>query len=162
MPDDTFATVVANTPLVSIDLVLRSGDGEVLMGRRRNRPAQGSWFVPGGRIRKDERIAEAFERIGRDELGLTLNLRQARFLGVFEHLYPDSFPDPQTSTHYVVMAFELKDVAGPGTSLRGADDQHAEFRWVRPGGPYDEAGVHPHCRPYLEPVSSVTVPGALS
>ncbi|WP_082016616.1 NUDIX domain-containing protein [Cupriavidus sp. IDO] len=38
---------------------------------RRNPPAQDSWFVPGGRIRKDEPIAAALRRLLQEELGLT-------------------------------------------------------------------------------------------
>ena len=43
---ETFKTVVASTPLVSIDLIVRNRQGQVLLGLRTNRPAQGGWFVP--------------------------------------------------------------------------------------------------------------------
>ena len=33
------------------------------MGWRENEPAKGTWFVPGGHHRKDEKIADAFDRI---------------------------------------------------------------------------------------------------
>lgn len=46
--NDTFLGVVASTPLVSIDLVVQSEHGELLLGHRLNRPAQGFWFVRGG------------------------------------------------------------------------------------------------------------------
>ncbi|MBJ6922853.1 GDP-mannose mannosyl hydrolase, partial [Vibrio cholerae] len=42
----TFKTVVASTPLVSMDLIVRNRYGQVLLGLRTNRPAQGFWFVP--------------------------------------------------------------------------------------------------------------------
>jgi colanic acid biosynthesis protein WcaH len=88
---DELAGVVKKTPLVSIDLVVKNNRGEILVGLRKNEPARGFWFVPGGRILKDERIAEAFARIGHDELGIDLAFEDARFLGVFEHLYPNNF-----------------------------------------------------------------------
>jgi colanic acid biosynthesis protein WcaH len=44
---------------VSVDLVLVRDGREVLLGLRTNRPAQGSWFVPGGRILKNEKRADA-------------------------------------------------------------------------------------------------------
>ncbi len=46
---DTFKTIIDTTPLVSIDLLLRNAQGQILVGKRVNRPAQGFWFVPGGR-----------------------------------------------------------------------------------------------------------------
>ena len=44
----TFQTIIGATPLVSIDLIVKKAKGEVLLGYRTNRPAQGDWFVPGG------------------------------------------------------------------------------------------------------------------
>jgi colanic acid biosynthesis protein WcaH len=49
---DEFAQVVRNTPLVSIDLIIRDPDQYVLVGFRTNEPAKGKWFVPGGVVRK--------------------------------------------------------------------------------------------------------------
>jgi colanic acid biosynthesis protein WcaH len=59
---DTFKTVIASTPLVSIDLVVTNQNGEALLGKRLNRPAKDFWFVPGGRILKEESLAAAFRR----------------------------------------------------------------------------------------------------
>ena len=67
-----FATVVRSTPLVSIDLIVENAQGEYLLGKRTNRPAQGFWFVPGGRVQKDETLADAFARLTQAELGLSL------------------------------------------------------------------------------------------
>ena len=60
---DEFAVVVEKAPLVSIDLIIENHRGQILLGMRTNEPAKDYWFVPGGRILKDERIAEAFERL---------------------------------------------------------------------------------------------------
>lgn len=38
---NTFQTIVQHTPLVSIDLIIKNAQGQVLLGRRNNRPAQG-------------------------------------------------------------------------------------------------------------------------
>ncbi|ELL8702496.1 GDP-mannose mannosyl hydrolase, partial [Escherichia coli] len=49
---EDFATVVRSTPLVSLDFIAENSRGEFLLGKRTNRPAQGYWFVPGGRVQK--------------------------------------------------------------------------------------------------------------
>lgn len=41
-----FKTIVANTPLISIDLIIFDKTGKALLGQRHNRPAQNCWFVP--------------------------------------------------------------------------------------------------------------------
>src|SRR5215470_19571971 len=83
-----FESVVRLTPLVAIDLVIRSPEGRVLVGRRIHEPAKDVFFVPGGRITKNETLAAAFRRISREELGVELQLDGARFLSVNEHIYP--------------------------------------------------------------------------
>ncbi|WP_156484218.1 NUDIX domain-containing protein, partial [Kluyvera intermedia] len=72
LSQQAFATVVESTPLISIDLIVENEQGEILLGKRTNRPAQGYWFVPGGRVQKDESLADAFARLTEAELGLSL------------------------------------------------------------------------------------------
>ena len=145
----TFQTVVASTPLVAIDLVVRNGRGEVFLGLRVNRPAYGVWFVPGGRIRTNESLDSAFRRITQDELGRPFERATARLLGVFEHFYEDSVfanagfgPD----THYVVLSYclELDD-----STLQPPAEQHQQYRWW----PQDElrfsSRVHENTRAYF-------------
>jgi colanic acid biosynthesis protein WcaH len=124
---ETFLKIVKLTPLVSIDLIILNENDEVLLGYRKNRPAKDSWFVPGGKILKDERIPAAIRRISHTELGLELDPLLARFKGVYEHLYPDNFAGRDgISTHYVVLANEFH--LPPGALVLG-DDQHSELRW---------------------------------
>lgn len=142
------AEVVRNAPLVSIDLVVKNRRGQILVGLRKNEPAKGYWFVPGGRILKDERVPEAFERIARDELGIKLTFPDARFLGVFEHLYPNNFTEEQEfSTHYVVLAYEVRTGEA---SHNLPDEQHSEYKWLSNESLAKEGNVHPYTRRYFD------------
>ena len=67
--EDDFAQVVRLAPLVSIDLIIRDPIQDVLVALRTNEPAKGFYFVPGGRICKDETIQAAFIRILKVETG---------------------------------------------------------------------------------------------
>ena len=69
MDSTLFLKVIDAAPLVFIDLIIRNPISEVLLGKRLNRPVQGFGFVPGGRIPKNERIAEVLERIPAVEIG---------------------------------------------------------------------------------------------
>src|SRR5262245_34477115 len=105
---EQFAHIVRYAPLVSIDLIIRDPQACVLVGLRRNEPAKNHYFVPGGRIKKNEMIASAFARILQAETGLTFGLERARLVGVFEHIYPTNrFEHEDYGTHYVVLAYEL-------------------------------------------------------
>jgi colanic acid biosynthesis protein WcaH len=103
-----FSKVIEHTPLVSIDLIIRNREGQVLLGQRINKPAQGDWFVPGGRILKNEFLSEAFKRLTLQELGKEFAIEQANLLGHYEHFYNDNVFGDDFSTHYVVIAYFIE------------------------------------------------------
>lgn len=146
---EVFQTVVANTPLISIDLIVRDSTGRVLLGYRRNRPAQFSWFVPGGRIAKGEPIAQAFARLTQLELGLDLPLVESSYLGLYEHFYDDSAVASGVTTHYVVNAFSLL-LDQKGELLDLPKDQHSEYRWLTVDELLEDDAVHLHTKWYFQ------------
>jgi len=109
LPDETFKSIIQHTPLISIDLIVRNEQGEVLLGKRINAPAKGYWFVPGGRVRKNETLDDAFVRLVKEELGIESGVTRAdaKFLGMFEHFYDDYVFGNDVSTHYIVLAHEI-------------------------------------------------------
>ena len=123
---EDFATVVRSTPLVSLDFIVENSRGEFLLGKRTNRPAQGYWFVPGGRVQKDETLEAAFERLTLAELGLRLPITAGQFYGVWQHFYDDNFSGSDFTTHYVVLGFRIR-VAEEELLL--PDEQHDDYRW---------------------------------
>ncbi|WP_107852227.1 GDP-mannose mannosyl hydrolase [Oceanimonas marisflavi] len=147
---NTFKTVVASTPLVSIDLVVENEQGEILLGKRLNRPAQGLWFVPGGRIQKNETLDAAFIRLTTEELGLPLERSHARLLDVYEHFYNDSVFEPgpdAPSTHYVVLGYHI--VLPAGQSFAPPAAQHGEYQWWPVEAMQTSNKVHANTRAYL-------------
>lgn len=147
LDSNTFATIVQNTPLISIDLIIRNSDGEVLLGRRLNAPARGFWFIPGGRIYKDETMADAFARILHDETELTRTINDAAFLGIFEHFYDDSAMNPYISTHYIVLAYEI--TADIDLSIL-PHAQHGDYRFVSVDQLMNDPHVHTHVKLYFQ------------
>ena len=144
---ETFLRVVELTPLVSIDLIVFNDAGKVLLGYRRNQPAKDCWFVPGGKILKDERIYDAIRRISRSELGLELDPAQAKFKGVYEHLYPDNFAGVEgITTHYIVLAHEF---ALPEDARINGDEQHTELRWWEVADLLASPDVHDNTKAYF-------------
>lgn len=129
LSDETFKSVIQHTPLISIDLVVRNEQGEVLLGKRVNAPAKGYWFVPGGRVRKNETLDDAFVRLVREELGIESGITRAdaKFLGVFEHFYDDCVFGDDVSTHYIVLGYEIQLVKIP--VLKTLTNQHSCYKW---------------------------------
>lgn len=137
LPRAEFIQLLQTSPLVSIDIVAQDMDGRVLTGWRTNAPARDTWFVPGGRLRKDETFAAALARISAYELGVELTQADVSFMGVYQHIYPDNAPGVAgLSTHYVVIACSVT-LEPRGLCLDPG--QHSETRWFT----VDELLAHP-------------------
>lgn len=147
LPNETFKSVIQHTPLISIDLIVRNEQGEVLLGKRVNAPAKGYWFVPGGRVRKNETLDDAFVRLVHEELGIEAGMirADAKFLGVFEHFYKDCVFGDDLETHYIVLGYEL--------SLKMhnilPEIQHQDYQWIHKSKLLDNKDVHQFTKDYF-------------
>lgn len=148
LPDEVFKGVVAVTPLISIDLVVKNSRNEILLGKRINQPAQGYWFVPGGRVLKGESLSDAFQRLCDIEIGMKFLLSQGSFLGVYEHFYADSvFGQSGLTTHYVVLAYLIQI---DNDQLPLVFTQHEQFAWWSLEDVLKSSAVHEYSREYLK------------
>jgi colanic acid biosynthesis protein WcaH len=141
--------LIDHAPLVSIDLLVRNGEGQLLVGLRRNAPAAGTYFVPGGRIEKGLSHEQALREIAERELGWHgVEWDDGKVEGIFTHSYGDNaLGVPGVSTHYVVIAYGLR--AEEESELR-ADAQHAHFTWVDADSAEAlQPPVHPYTLAYL-------------
>lgn len=144
--------MIKNSPLASIDLIVRDFDDRILLGRRINEPAKGMWFVPGGRIHKNESVDEAFTRISLSELGIEYRRSQSRFIGVFENIYDTNFLEkPNIGTHYVVLAYEIRPSILPA---KPPMTQHNEFRCFAKDEAISDSQVHRYVVPYYSESNS--------
>ncbi len=148
---DDFATLVRLGPLVSIDLIVHApgsapGSERILVGYRNNEPAKGWWFVPGGSIKKGERLATAFARLTRAELGVEMPIERASFRGVYEHLYDTNITQAGGfGTHYIVLAHDVR-LDRPIEHL--PNDQHGAYRWLTPAEILADPRVHGNTKAY--------------
>ncbi len=142
LDDITFKTIIDSAPLISIDILLKK-DGKMLLGKRINKPAQGYFFSMGGRVNKNEAIANAMARIAKNELNIELKYIP-KFIGVFEHFYDDSIYKV-VSTHYVNLAYEyeVKEVLSLPT------EQHDEYRWFTIDELLQSVQVHKYVKDYF-------------
>jgi len=147
---ETFKCIVKNTPLISIDFLVKK-DNKYLLGKRVNEPAKGYYFTIGGRIFKNEKISDAQKRILQQELNLSLatNRLSLKFIGIFEHFYNTSIFGSDVSTHYINMAyildlncdFEIKNIPF---------DQHNEYIWLSEEEILKREDVHKYVKDYFK------------
>ncbi|HSG60784.1 MAG TPA: NUDIX domain-containing protein [Pseudomonadales bacterium] len=152
LPASQFSAAVEALPLVSIDLCLIDTQQRILLGKRLNRPAQGWWFTPGGRIRKNEAWQDAFKRIAQDELGLEGDaLQGAQLMGIWDHFYEDSALNPNISTHYVNLPHLIYLTASQVENMTlPTGDQHRHYCWMELQQAADHVDVHPYVQTYAQ------------
>jgi mutator protein MutT len=106
-------------------------DGHVLLERRGQPPAQGSWSLPGGLVDGGERLEEAVRREVREECGIEVEV--GPLLGVFEPIVKDD--DGRVRYHYVVLDYLARYISGEVV----VGDDAADLRWVA----FENLGEYP-------------------
>jgi colanic acid biosynthesis protein WcaH len=92
-------------------------------------------------------LADAFIRIVKAEIGLEASIDDAKFIGVYEHLYDTNvFGEEGIGTHYVVLAHELNLNHRP--TIVG-DRQHGCFRWMTQAELISSHDVHQNTQAYF-------------
>lgn len=142
-----FRHAIASVPLVSVDLLLVH-NGNLLLGRRRDEPARDTWFVPGGRIRRGEAIAEALRRVWQAEIVGDMPVGAPQLVGAHEHFYDCAFDGSEVATHYVVLAYRFDMAEKVDLQPRS----HGDTWWApiadRPVE-HRGAAVHPNAHAYF-------------
>lgn len=133
-PDEFYKKLLQFTPVPTVDFVVVH-DGQFLMGLRKNKPARGQWWIPGGRIWKGETQAMAIKRKLKEETGLVP--ASVKLVGVFDAMFPDSMFG--VSNHSITTVYRIK----PKTiKVLKKDSQHGEFQWFKK--------IDPKWHPYVK------------
>lgn len=134
-PAPVFQQAVRYFPLPSVSVAVQNEAGEILFVRRKNNPAKGEWWLPGGRIMNGETVARALDRILRDETGLTAAV-VAISSEYSEELWDTSQFDAEdwqrygpgtTCVHYLGIPAYATVQGTPAVVL---DDQSSEVLWT--------------------------------
>ena len=137
IPRELYGQIVQNMPIPCIDFVLVK-DGKILLVYRKEEPAKGQWWIPGGRVFKGEKLAETVKRKARDEIGVEVEIVKA--LGSYEYFSEKAvFDEVTTGTHAIVSCFLVKPIGG--TEIR-LDETSSEFRWID----HLEEGLDPYVK----------------
>jgi 8-oxo-dGTP diphosphatase len=106
-----------NRPLVGVGAVILRGE-EVLLVRRGQEPAKGSWSLPGGVVEVGESLEAAILREVQEETGLIVKV--LGITAVLERIYRDE--DDKVPYHYVLVDFACEYVSGEVTPASDATD----------------------------------------
>jgi len=131
VPEELWRKFRKYLPTVCVDAVIFK-NGKVLLVKRRNVPAKGEWWFPGGRVKKWETLEDALIRQVKEETGL--DVTSMRFIGVFSPMFYDDDIHTVNITYAVTAKGKVK-----------LNDEHDEFIWTREFNKY-----HPYVKKVIE------------
>lgn len=121
IPSDLYEKIKVSLPIACVDLLIIN-NGCFLLVRRKNPPARGKWWFPGGRIFKGELIFDAAIRKGREELGL--QLQPLELISVEESIFDEN---DGVNVHTISFVVKMKKIRDTQTIV--LDNAHSEFAW---------------------------------
>ncbi len=115
-------------PIVTVDLLIETGDG-FLVVKRKNQPVKDGWWIPGGRMKKGESVEAAAVRKTKEEM--SIDAKVARLIGVYDLRFPEG-PFGVKSLHNIDFAFLMKPTkAWKGPSLASQHCDYYEWKYFR-------------------------------
>src|ERR1035438_7612472 len=84
IPSKLYNQIMKLIPIVSVEAVIMIGNA-LLFLRRKNEPAKGEWWFPGGRIKKGESLEQALCREIKEETGLQISAH--KLINVYSRIF---------------------------------------------------------------------------
>lgn len=123
LPVDEYRRILRAVPIVCVDCLVANGEGQYLLVKRRNEPMKGEYWVPGGRVHKNEKLADAVHRKMREEIGIEVII--IKNLGFFEEFFERTAEEVEGGTHVISFVYLVK----PKSFDIHLDDQSSEWGW---------------------------------
>lgn len=96
------------------------------MLRRLNNPEKGSWWLPGGRIKKGETVEAAAVRKAQEELGMKVGIK--KYIGFYDLMFPKGQFDI-SNTHNIDFVFILKPIGKwKGAPVKSPHRDYSEWK----------------------------------
>ena len=110
-------------PVVCIDAIIMNNKGQYLLIKRKNEPLKGDYWVPGGRLLKNETLNDAVLRKVKEELGIESHVVMP--IGVYEDFFDKSPLNPENGLHTISIVYLI--IAGSENIC--IDEQSDDWGW---------------------------------
>jgi len=87
IPNNIFSIIQKNIPLSCVDAILINKKNEFLLVKRSILPYKNKWCLPGGIIKRNQKILDKLDEIGKKELGI--KFESVKPIGFYEKIYPN-------------------------------------------------------------------------
>ncbi|MBI2602107.1 MAG: NUDIX domain-containing protein [Deltaproteobacteria bacterium] len=122
--EEEYRRFLSTMPIVCVDCVVRrKSDGKFLLIKRKNEPLKGLYWVPGGRLLKNERLDDAVRRKMKEEIGVEVEI--LKHLGYFEEFFERTEQNADSGVHSLSMVYLVE----PVSETIVLDDQSSDWDW---------------------------------
>ena len=123
--EEEYKKILDRVPICCVDIIIKGHKG-VLLVKRKNKPFSNTWWVPGGRVYKNEKLQDAAIRKVLEETGL--NIKISNKVGVYETMSDENiFEDMKSGTHTINIVFFAELLNNKNINL---DNAHLEYKWI--------------------------------
>ena len=121
IPQDLYNDILLTMPISCVDVVIVH-NGQFLLVRRKDEPAKGKWWLPGGRVHKGELLKDCAKRKALDEVGINC------YVGPIVHTEETMFETGVNGipTHSINVCYMLTPKYNTEVEL---DDHSVNYEW---------------------------------
>ena len=116
--DSLYNKIIDVLPILCVDGFIVDDD-KILLLKRNNYPAINEWWVPGGRVVKNELLCDSIIRKVKEETGLDVEILNQ--IGITETIFE--------TKHTVNVCFSLK-VKSDNINIT-INSEHSEYKWFK-------------------------------
>lgn len=129
LSENFYKRVLDSMPIPCVELIIFY-NRKILLVYRKFKPAENKWWIPGGRIYKNERLEDAAKRKAFEELGLTVKI--IRKVGVYNTFFNDGPFGIKNGVHTINHTINAVFVVAPKEKkFRIKLDQTSfDFKWI--------------------------------
>lgn len=140
IPTDLYLQIIASVPIACVDVAIIH-KGSVLLVKRNDLPAKNEWWLPGGRVYKNEMMQFTAKRKALEEVGIECKVGPIIYTA--ETIFEDG--PKGVSIHSINSCFLLYPISEIIVNL---DSHHSDYRWVN----YIDDNYHPYIIKCLEKI----------
>lgn len=123
IPQELYNQILSSVPIACVDITIVS-HGKVLLVKRKDAPASGQWWVPGGRVLKGEMMVNTAKRKALEEVGI--NVHVGPIVHTDETIFDDGpFRIPVHSINSCFFVYPTDPDYSPAL-----DNHHEDYLWV--------------------------------
>ena len=118
-----YIKVIETMPIVCVDALIINEKNQYLLVKRTNEPLKDEYWLPGGRLHKNELLEESIKRKVREELGVDGKI--IKLIGHFEEFFDKTSQQTNKNFHAISFVF-LIEILSFNISL---DNQASDWKW---------------------------------